>query len=727
MADYFVRVVLDVPLFRYFDYRSCEPLSFGQRVAVKFRGRLSCALVWDCFSDASRLDVDVAKILPIEKVLSGMPTLPASWRELVEFCADYYCFPLGAVAFAALPTAFRAPKDWQKTHALIYQIISETSPAQGEKQARLWQVLQQNPRLSEARKVYSAAPAMLKKWHAAGQIAIIDQAQLANAAPADNLAAAAILPENLPVLSDEQQHVLQHLSPLGAFAVDVLHGITGSGKTEIYLRRIAEILQRGEQCLIIVPEISLTPQLESRFRQRFPQVLCVSLHSHLSERERADHWLAAASGRARVILGTRLSVFALLPKLGGIIVDEEHDSSLKQQDQLTYSARDLAVWRGRQAQIPVLLGSATPSLESLWNAKNGRYRYLQLTKRANGSQLPRMHTLDIRQEKLTAGMSETAFAALQDRLNKGELSLVFINRRGYAPALFCDQCGWMMRCPHCSARLTVHQSERRMRCHHCGHSQAIASHCPECGNVDIKHAGQGTQRIEEALRERFPAAKILRIDRDTVKNFADWEATYHAILRGDADILLGTQMLAKGHDFPMLSLVVMLNVDGVVFSTDYRASEQAFAMLLQVAGRAGRGALPGDVLVQTQFPEHAFFQFLRAHDFLGFCDYTLDQRRAAAFPPFVFQAILRADAKSLDEALAFLSSLDLDLAGVFAFDAVPARMQRLADRERAQRLLQAEHRADLRRSLRALIAILPDHARQFSSLRWRLDVDPLEI
>lgn len=728
MADYFVRVVLDVPLFRCFDYRSVEPLPFGQRVAVKFRGRRECALVWDCFSDVARLEVDEARILPIEGVLNGMPTLPVAWRELVEFCADYYCFPLGAVAFAALPTAFRLPKDWKKSHQLIYTVLSEDSPAKSEQQQRLWATLLQHPPLAEARKVYAGAGAMLKKWLAAGMIAIVDR-QAHRQVPADNFAKskAPIANPNKPSLTLDQQEVLDHLSPLGQFAVDLLHGVTGSGKTEIYLRRIEAVLQRGEQCLILVPEISLTPQLEARFRKRFPQTLLVSLHSHLSDRDRADHWLAAAAGEASLVLGTRLSVFVPLPKLGAIIVDEEHDASFKQQDQLSYSARDLAIWRARQANVPILLGSATPSLESFWNAKNGRYRYLQLERRVGISQLPKMHLLDVRQEKMPAGISKLALAALQDRLDKGELSLVFINRRGYAPALFCDQCAWTMHCPHCSARLTLHQRERKMRCHHCGHTEAIAPYCPECGNVDIKPAGQGTQRIEEALREHFPAAKILRIDRDTVKNFADWEATYHAILRGEADILLGTQMLAKGHDFPALSLVVMLNVDGVVFSTDYRASEQAFATLLQVAGRAGRGALPGDVVIQTQFPEHAFFQFLQAHDFLGFCDYLLNERRDAGFPPFVFQAVLRADAKTLEEALAFLSSLDLDFAGVEAFDAVPARMQRLADRERAQRLFQAKRRADLRRALRALLAILPDHARQFSGLRWRLELDPLEI
>ena len=431
------------------------------------------------------------------------------------------------------------------------------------------------------------------------------------------------------------------------------------------------------------------------------------------------------------MIGTRLAVFTPLPELGLIVVDEEHDGSFKQQDGLRYHARDLAVWRAQQAGAPVVLGSATPSLESVAAVQAGRYRHARLTRRASAAALPQIHLLDIRRQLLDEGLSAAAWQALADGLAAGETSLVFINRRGWAPVLACVDCGWLSSCPHCAARLVLHWHDRRLQCHHCGHHEAIPHACPSCGNPDLKPLGQGTQRIEAALRRQFPQARIARIDRDTVSRRDAWAEIDRQVRAGELDILVGTQMLAKGHDFPSLSRVVALNADGGLYSADFRAEERLFALLTQVAGRAGRGALPGQVWVQTQFPDHPLYLALREHDVAGFAQRLLEERASAGYPPAVFQALLRADAPELDTAMAFLREVRQYAAchgDVLSLGPAPASMARLAGRERAQLLLQAERRAPLHAALSALRAGLDDWARPFgSALRWSLDVDPQEL
>jgi primosomal protein N' (replication factor Y) len=512
--------------------------------------------------------------------------------------------------------------------------------------------------------------------------------------------------------------------------VFLLHGITGSGKTEIYLRLIARTLAAGKQALLLVPEISLTPRLEQEFRERFPDTPLVSLHSGLADGARTQHWLQAQSGRAGIVLGTRLAVFAPLPRLGLIVVDEEQDASFKQQDGLRYSARDVAIFRARQSAVPIVLGSATPALETYANALSGRYRLLQLSHRAvPQAQLPLVHSIDMRKHKLEDGLAPQVLEALQERLARGEQSLVFLNRRGYAPVLMCPACDWVSGCKRCSTRMVLHLADRQLRCHHCGASAPVPRHCPSCGNADIHPFGRGTQRLEETLAARFPQARILRIDRDSTRTKGSFARMLGDIQAGRADILVGTQILAKGHDFPNLTLVAVLNADSALFSADYRAPERLFAQLVQVAGRAGRAGLPGEVLIQTQYPRHPLYLALARHDYAGFAQTLLAEREQAGFPPFVFEAVLRAEAAELETALEFLrAAIALagpTPAGIALYDPVPMTVTRLAGRERAQLLVQSGSRRVMQEYLAGWSSKL--HALPQRDVRWHLDVDPIEF
>jgi primosomal protein N' (replication factor Y) len=483
--------------------------------------------------------------------------------------------------------------------------------------------------------------------------------------------------------------------------------------------------------LLLVPEIALTPQLEARVSNRFPGARLVSLHSSLAGGARAAGFLQALNGEADIVLGTRLSVFTPLPRLALMVVDEEHDPSFKQQEGMRYSARDVAVWRAKQRGVPIVLGSATPSLETWSAAQSGRYTLLELTARAVAEAMPAVRCVDTRREKLQDGMSEHLLRAITARLERGEQSLIFLNRRGYAPVLACPSCGWVSRCPGCAANLVVHLADRRLRCHHCGREEHIPVACPTCGNQDIHPFGRGTQRLEETLAARFPQARILRVDRDSAKSQSRWHGVLEAIHKGEADILVGTQMLAKGHDFPNLTLVGVLNADAALFAADFRAPERLFAQLMQVGGRSGRAALPGEVLIQTQYPDHPLYRALAAHDFAAFADTQLAERERAGFPPFTHQAMLRAEAPELKQALAFLKaagesgSASLP-AEVFLYDAVPMRLHRLAHLERAQLLVESRSRPALQAFLSQWLAAIRE-LKAPKALRWHIDVDPLEF
>ncbi len=534
-----------------------------------------------------------------------------------------------------------------------------------------------------------------------------------------------------PDLLPEQQIALDAILAAEGFEPFLLHGVTGSGKTEVYLRAIETILAQGRQAMMLVPEIALTPQLESRVAARFPGAHIVSAHSGIADAARARGFLDALEGRADIVLGTRLSVFTPLPRLGLIVVDEEHDLSFKQQEGLRYSARDVAVFRAKQTGVPIVLGSATPSLETFYHARSGRYRLLELTSRAVADAMPTVRSVDTRREKLQDGMSAALIAALEERLTRGEQSLIFLNRRGYAPVLACPACGWISHCQRCAANLVVHLADQRLRCHHCGLENAIPRACPDCGNLDIHPFGRGTQRLEAALKAKFPTARVLRVDRDTASTPKKWQELLNAIHDGAVDILIGTQMLAKGHDFPKLTLVGAVGADAALFAADFRAPERLFAQLMQVGGRSGRADLAGEVLIQTEYPDHALYRALADHDFHRFATAQLVEREQAGFPPYAFQALLRAEATGIEQSLVFLASAraeahHLASEAVTLYDPVPMRLSRLMNLERAQLLVESVSRPALQNFLSAWMEKLYA-LKAPRNLRWHLDVDPIEL
>src|SRR5882724_663677 len=628
-----VRVALDVPLPRLFDYSLPEGASVvsGDRVTVPLGRRNRTGVVIEAES-ATALAFE--RLKAIVDVRTDAPRLSAQWIELMRFLSTYYQRPLGETVVSALPPRLRSLKPL--------------------------------PRKSLNGEPYSAS---------------------ARFVPIHELTA------------DQASAVSAIATKLGGFATVLLHGVTGSGKTEVYLHLIARVLERGGQALVLVPEISLTPQLEGRFREAFPEAQLALMHSGLEDIARTSGWLEAARGDAGIVLGTRLAVLAPLPKLALIVVDEEHDSSFKQQEGLRYSARDAAVYRAKLAGCPVVLGSATPSLESWYNFRQGRYERIELAQRASpGARLPAVRTVDLRAHPAEHGFCAPLLEAISQRLARREQSLVFINRRGYAPVLTCEACGWYAGCARCTGRLVLHAPDRRLHCHHCGGQQPIPRACPTCGNVDLKAMGRGTQRVEETLAARFPEARIVRIDRDSARRRAELTRTLAEIRRGVGDILVGTQILAKGHDFPNLTFVGVLNADTALLSTDYRAAERLYAVLSQVAGRAGRREQPGEVLVQTRYPDHPLFAALASHDFAGFAESQLAERKNAGFPPYVFEAALRAETPQLERTMAFLRdarALAVAPEGVRVFDPVPHVITRRSGFERAQLVIQSDSRAPL--------------------------------
>ena len=660
-----LRVALDVPVAKLFEYL------IDDAMPVEPGDRVAVPFgartrVGVVVEIAAASSVAEAKLKRVERVLEGAPRLPADWLQHMRFLSSYYQRPFGETVAGALPARLRSLKPLPKRRKAVAGDATDGAQTLVSEHA---------PNAAQARAI-------------------------------ERIGAA-----------------------LGAFRPFLLHGITGSGKTEVYLRVIAEVLARGMQALVLVPEIGLTPQLEARFRRAFPATRIVVLHSALEDAARTHAWLDAARGDAAIILGTRLAVLTPLPRLGVVVVDEEHDASFKQQEALRYSGRDAAVLRAKLAGCPVVLGSATPSLETWFNGRAGRYEPLTLAERAvPGAKLPTVRTVDLRIESAEHGLAKPVLEAIRARLARGEQSLVFINRRGYAPVLSCESCGWAAGCKRCSARLVLHATDQSLRCHHCGARQGVPRECPTCGNVDLRPLGRGTQRVEETLAVLFPAARILRIDRDTTRRRAALALTLEGIGRGEGDILVGTQLLAKGHDFPNLTLVCVLNADSALLSTDYRSAERLFATLAQVGGRSGRREQPGEVLVQTRFPGHPMYRALIDHDYAGFAGSQLAEREGAGFPPFVHEAALRAEAPRLEAAMAFLRAAAQLLevpASVQIYDPVPHVITRRAGFERAQLVLQSHSRPALQEFLRLWSAALP--ASSSSGVRWHLDVDPIEF
>jgi primosomal protein N' (replication factor Y) len=726
------RVALDVPLRRLFDYRVPAGIAApapGTRVRVPFGRQQLIGLVIEQAVDSTVPD---AKLKPIATVLDAVPVLGPDVLELVRWASDYYHHPIGEVIASALPKALRGGASpvallelWQATAAGI-AALGAGQLARAKSQRQLLELLREHGPLP--------APligARLPRWRPAAS-ALLENGWLSresvSAAPAPATAASEPKPRAPAPTPEQAQAVAAIHAALGGFATFVLHGLTGSGKTEVYLKVIEQVLATNRRALVLVPEIGLTPQLVQRFAERLNVPLTV-LHSALTDSERLAAWRAAASGAARIVVGTRSAVFAPVPELGVIIVDEEHDASLKQHESgFHYSARDLALVRAQRAQVPVVLGSATPSLETLHNVATGRYQRLSLPRRAGQALPPRLHLVDLRAHAVTAGLATPVVQAIERHLAAEGQVLVFLNRRGYAPTLLCTACGWVAPCRDCDARMTVHQRSGRLRCHHCGADSPLPQDCPTCG-FDVRPVGQGTERVEERLMELFPNAPLVRVDRDVVRGQDDMDAAMHSINSGAARILVGTQMITKGHDFQNMTLVVVLNADQGLFSTDFRAAERLAQTIVQVAGRAGRGNRAGEVLIQTAYPEHPLLQTLLSEGYDGFARSALAEREASAWPPFSRLAVVRASATTAAAALEFLTAARRAAGNpraVKLLGPVPAAMARRAGRYHSQLLLESADRGALHRLLSGWlekVAELPGAHR----VRWALDVDPIDL
>ncbi len=720
-----VRVALDVPLPSLFDYSCDQEVAIGQRVIVPFGKRQMVGLVLECVDTSDMAPDRVKSVLQIP---ADNAPLSSELIKLLRFCSDYYRHPAGQTFLSALPTRLRSVQPVVRKPVFDYRLTPagdaldiETFPKRKIVQRRiLAKLMEGSCKLAQLKSLSTTAGKQLNLLIEAGYV---EQCEKLPAAGKHELVAA-------HTLTVEQQQAMDAVMGTEGFACFLLHGITGSGKTEVYVHLMHEVLQQGKQVLLLVPEINLTPQLEQYFRSRFPDTEFASLHSGLSEGERLHNWQQAQAGTAQIVLGTRLAVFAELPKLALIIVDEEHDTSFKQQDGLRYSARDVAIFRANQRGVAIVLGSATPSLESYHNAQNGRYRMLQLTDRAQAeAKLPAVRCVNINQTVMHHGISENLLREIEQRLIRKEQSLLFINRRGYAPVLMCTSCGWLSDCKHCAGKMVLHLNDKRLRCHHCGYQIRMPHACPECGTADLHPVGSGTQRIETVLKERFPDARILRVDRDSTRNKRAWQNMREQIHANEVDILVGTQMLAKGHDFPALTLVGVLNPDSALYSSDFRAPEKLFAQLVQVSGRAGRANKPGEVIIQTAFPDHPLFRSLQAYDFDGWAASQIAERQMAGFPPFMFQVMLRAEGKQESEVYAYLNQarkaaakleLNIEVLGV-----VPAALSRRANHFRAQLLIQSSSRKEIRQFLRAWQSELD--ALATPQLRCSLDIDPLDF
>ncbi|KOR29656.1 hypothetical protein TI03_01775 [Achromatium sp. WMS1] len=666
-----LQIAVAAPVYQLFDYLPPTTPFNGQmvrglRLWVPFGSTKRLGFLWNI---ATNTQCTEDKLKPALAWLDSVPLWSAKDLELLAWTAEYYQYPLGEVLTIALPTLLRQPKT--KLNNLVAKDAIQVPNLQ-------------TPHLTVT-----------------------------------------------PELNIEQIQAIKHITAtLGKFQTFLLQGITGSGKTEVYLQLLKKILANGNQALILVPEIGLTPQMQQRLLARLNARIAL-LHSGQTDRTRAIDWQSARTGIADIVLGTRSAIFTPLPRLALIIVDEEHDLSFKQYDKLLYSARDLAVWRGWQRSCPVILGSATPSLETVQNTILNRYTKLILPKRAGSAVSPKMDLIDIRAIKLQAGLSPTLIGLLKKNLAAGHQSLLFLNRRGYAPLLRCYICGWVAECSHCDARLTLHKKASVLWCHHCGNRQTRPEQCPNCKNPKLSPLGQGTERLEQILAKLFTGASLARIDHDTTKRRGNLEKLLQESEAGLHSIILGTQMVAKGHHFPNLTLVGILDIEQGLYGTDYRAMERMAQLIIQVAGRAGRSEQPGHVVIQTYHPDHILLQTLIHKGYTAFTQLALEERKAARFPPFSAQVLLRAEGATAESALAFLTDAHAIghhnlLPGIEFLGPAPASMERRAKRYRAQLLIQAETRTIIRQFLTIWFPKLR-HLPSNSKVRWSLDVDPQEL
>ena len=729
------RVAIDVPLYRLFDYVVSEPIDSaplkpGIRLSVPFGNTTKTAYL---ISLAHESDVEQKQLKSVLAVLDSEPLISPEDVLLLHWASRYYHHPLGEVFSSAFPVGLRKGKSAVLDTPLRYvmtdkgRILDVALLQRAPKQRQLLESFRNFP---DGMSEKDLAVAM-ENWRPALKQLMAKDILTIQPPECSAESLKPIIKDHAIECNVEQAAAVAAVSKaLGVFGVFLLEGVTGSGKTEVYMRIIQKVLERGEQVLVLLPEITLTPQLEERFLKRFTVNIAVS-HSKLTDSQRQSAWLTMQRAKCLILLGTRSALFTPMARPGLIILDEEHDASFKQQEGFRFSARDVAVMRGKLLNIPVLLGSATPSLESLYNAQIGRYQLLQLPNRAGNASAPLVKLLDIRNKNLHEGISEALVDEIRLTLDKNEQVLLFLNRRGFAPVLTCHDCGWVARCLHCDANLVIHFRDQSLRCHHCAREQPMVKTCPSCSSGSLIPIGLGTERVEAVLPVLFPGKTIVRLDRDSTQRKGSLESYLQNINEGCVDIILGTQMLAKGHHFPNVTLVAVLDVDSGLYSIDFHAAEKLAQMIVQVSGRAGRAEKPGTVILQTRHPEHPLLTTLLREGYNGFARQALAERKAAMLPPFSYQALLRVQAADIQKARAFLETVKqkgemVDTHRPQVLGPVPAPMIRRAGVYRYQLLLQDTQRQALQQFLDRLVPEI-DKIRKEKNLRWSIDVDPVDL
>ncbi len=739
------RLLIAVPrplhtLLTYAPPAPAETVLPGMRVSVPLGHGRSVGIV---VAEAVTEQEESYTVKAVSKVLDSEPLLDESLLLLLQWAARYYHYPIGEVMFAALPTALRTgkaiPAQTAEPHwVAVHNDTANTHLERAKRQQELYRWLLQQATACNGAQLRAQMghgwQGYLRGLEDKQLVTRVDTVPASLANPLTDTLATNTQPVPHPLqLTDAQEQCLQQCiqwcTDTASLQPILLQGVTGSGKTEIYLHLIETVLATGQQVLVLVPEIGLTPQLLQRFRDYFPAETIVGLHSGLNETERVTAWQQARTQQATIIIGTRSAVFTACPALGLIIIDEEHDQSLKQQEGFRYHGRDLAIKRAQMLKIPILLGSATPALETLHNADSGRYHYLRLDHRPGKARAPTLSVQDIRGQELPAGLSNLTLQTMRHTLERNEQVMLFINRRGFAPLLLCPACGWQAQCPACSTNMTYHARQSRLICHHCGTDRHADAQCPDCNKPQLITQGQGTERIELMLQQRFPETPVVRIDRDSTRLKGSLQRHLDTIHTTERLLLVGTQMLAKGHDFPNLTLVVVLDVDQSLLSPEYHALERFGQLMTQVAGRAGRSDKTGHVILQTTQPQHPVLLTLLQHGYLAFARQLLEERQRWQFPPFTYQALIRADALDMDAALAVLQQIrDILQAtdGIILLGPVPAPLEKRANRYRAQLLLQCKRR-DLRYACLNLLIAREKTIQNKKTVRWSIDIDPVEL
>ena len=732
MRPSIARVALPVPLDKQFDYLIPGHLFpvIGGRVSVPFGRQTLVGLVTQLVNES---EFPKEQLKAVKQVLDSAPVWPESLYSLLHWCSSFYQYPLGDTLCNAMPSALRKGKpadfstlvEWQMTASGKDQLMQGFGRA--VKQAKVMQMLEHGAVAHQEFIDHEVSSSVLKTLQEKGWIESIDKKPAFAPWPREVEAQV-----DKPRLNEEQAVAIATVNSNDSFGCYLLEGVTGSGKTEVYLNLIKPVLEKGRQALVLVPEIGLTPQTINRFKKRF-NVPVEVIHSGLNDTERLNAWLSARDKIAGIVIGTRSALLTPFADLGVIIVDEEHDASYKQQDSLRYHARDVAVMRANKENIPVVLGSATPALETLHNALVGKYHHLQLTQRA-GSAVPTTNkVLDVKGLYLESGLSAPLIAEMRKHLSSGNQVMLFLNRRGFSPALMCHECGWIADCQRCDAYYTFHQYSNEVRCHHCGSQRPVINQCQGCGSTHLVTVGVGTEQLESQLEQLFPDYKTIRIDRDSTRRKGSLESALGAIRRGEYQILIGTQMLAKGHHFPDVTLVGLLDVDGSLYSSDFRASERLAQLFIQVAGRAGRASKPGEVILQTHHPEHSLLQALLNTSYRHFAETALEERKMAMLPPYSFLTLFRAEANDSDKVEEFLRQLKHTIESNPLFDdtcmtlgPAPAPLAKRAGKSRWQLLLQVQTRSLMQKLLKSskpAIALLP----LAKKVRWSLDIEPQDL